>query len=96
MLVHFDRRRLKLLEGLNGIEGVTCERAQAAFYLFPNMSSFGLSAEEFSARLLEERNVAVVPGHAFGAEGYVRLSYATSDEVIQKGIERLDSFCSSL
>ena len=96
MLVHFDRRRLKLLEGLNAIEGVTCERAQAAFYLFPNVSSLGLSAEEFSARLLEERSVAVVPGHAFGAEGYVRLSYATSDVIIEKGLERLVSFCSSL
>jgi aspartate aminotransferase len=95
MLVHFDRRRLKLLEGLNAIEGVACERAKAAFYLFPNVSSFGLSVEEFSSRLLEETKVAVVPGHAFGAEGYVRLSYATADEVIQKGIERIGSFCRS-
>ena len=96
MLEHFDRRRLKLLEGLNAIEGVTCERAEAAFYLFPNVSSFGLSSDEFSTRLLEETKVAVVPGHAFGAEGYVRLSYATSDAIIEKGIERLASFCSRL
>ena len=53
-------------------------------------------SDEFSSRLLEERNVAVVPGHAFGAEGYVRLSYATSDVIIEKGMERLASFCSSL
>ena len=93
MLVHFDRRRLKLLEGLQEINGVRCLRAQGAFYLFPNISSFGLSSEEFSARLLEEEKVAVVSGHAFGADGYVRLSYATSDEVIEKGLERMRSFC---
>ena len=51
MLVHFDRRRLKLLEGLQEINGIRCLRAQGAFYLFPNISSFGLSSEEFSARL---------------------------------------------
>jgi aspartate aminotransferase len=94
MLVHFDRRRLKLLEGLESIEGVTCQRARGAFYLFPNITSFGLSSEEFSTRLLEEEKVAVVSGHAFGADGYVRLSYATSDEIIEKGLARLTEFCS--
>lgn len=96
MLVHFDRRRLKLLEGLQDIDGVSCLRAQGAFYLFPNVSSFGLSSEEFSARLLDEEKVAVVSGHAFGADGYVRLSYATSDEIIEKGLHRMKSFCQRL
>jgi len=96
MLVHFDRRRLLLLDGLNAIDGVECLRSQGAFYLFPKISSFGFSSEEFSARLLEEKKVAVVSGHAFGADGYIRLSYATSDEVIEKGLNRLSSFCSSL
>ena len=96
MLVHFDRRRLVLLDGLNAIDGVTCERAQGAFYLFPNVSSLGLGVENLATRLLEEHKVAVVPGHAFGAEGYVRLSYATSDEVIEKGLARFASFCESL
>ena len=96
MLVHFDRRRLLLLDGLNSIDGVECLRSQGAFYLFPKISSFGLSSEEFSARLLEEEKVAVVSGHAFGADGYIRLSYATSDEVIEKGLSRLSNFCSSL
>ncbi len=96
MLVHFDRRRLKLLEGLESIDGVTCQRAQGAFYLFPNISSFGLSSEEFSSRLLDDQKVAVVSGHAFGAEGYVRLSYATSDEIIEKGLERFSEFCSKI
>jgi aspartate aminotransferase len=96
MLVHFDRRRLKLLDGLCDIEGVSCQRAQGAFYLFPNISSLGLSSEEFSSRLLEDQKVAVVSGHAFGAEGYIRLSYATSDEVIEKGLSRIKDFCNSI
>jgi aspartate aminotransferase len=96
MLVHFDRRRLLLLDGLNSIDGIECLRSQGAFYLFPKVSSFGLSSEEFSARLLEEEKVAVVSGHAFGADGYIRLSYATSDEVIQKGLSRLQNFCANL
>jgi aspartate aminotransferase len=96
MLVHFDRRRLLLLDGLNSIDGIECLRSQGAFYLFPKVSSFGLSSEEFSARLLEEEKVAVVSGHAFGADGYIRLSYATSDEVIEKGLSRLQKFCNNL
>ena len=96
MLVHFDRRRLKLLEGLQATSGITCQRSEGAFYLFPNISSYGLSSEEFSARLLEEEKVAVVSGHAFGAEGYIRLSYATSDEIIEKGLNRIQKFCSKI
>ena len=96
MLVHFDRRRLKLLSGLESMTGITCQRSEGAFYLFPNISSFGLSSEEFSDRLLEEQKVAVVSGHAFGAEGYIRLSYATSDEIIEKGLTRIREFCANL
>jgi len=96
MLVHFDRRRINLLEGLQSVSGISCQRAQGAFYLFPNISSYGLSSEEFSARLLEDQKVAVVSGHAFGAEGYIRLSYATSDEIIQNGVDRIIKFVESL
>jgi aspartate aminotransferase len=85
-----------LLDGLNDIPGIECLRSQGAFYLFPKISSFGLSSEEFSARLLEQENVAVVSGHAFGADGYIRLSYATSDKIIQKGLSRLQNFCKNL
>lgn len=96
MLTVFDRRRLTLLDGLNAIDGVRCDRAQGAFYLFPNISSYGLNSTDFSAKLLEQELVAVVPGVAFGADDYVRLSYATSDEVISKGLERLTRFCGAL
>lgn len=96
MLKVFDRRRLRLLEGLQAIEGIDCVRAQGAFYLFPNIDKLGLSAAEFAARILEEEKVAVVPGEGFGAPGYMRLSYATSDDVIEKGLERLARFCKGL
>ena len=96
MLEVFDRRRLILLEGLNAIDGIECARAQGAFYLFPKMDAYGLSAIDFSSKLLEEEKVAVVPGEGFGAPGYMRLSYATSDEVIEKGLERLARFCGKL
>ncbi len=96
MLKVFDRRRVQLWKGLNAIPGVRCFRSEGAFYLFPNISSFGLGSEEFASRLLEEELVAVVPGCAFGADDYVRFSYATSDEVIQKGLDRLARFCAKL
>jgi aspartate aminotransferase len=96
MLAAFDRRRKFLHAELNKIPGVSCLLAQGAFYLFPNISSFGLKDQEFCARLLEQEKVAAVFGSAFGAEGYLRLSYATSDETIKKGVERLARFCATL
>ncbi len=96
MLAVFDRRRKLLCDGLNAISGISCYRSQGAFYLFPNIKSFGLSSTDFAAKLLEEELVAVVPGFAFGAEGYMRLSYATSDETILKGLERIARFCKKL
>ena len=96
MLVAFDRRRKLLHAELNKIAGVRCLLAEGAFYLFPNISSFGLSSEEFCQRLLEQKKVAAVHGSAFGAEGYLRLSYATGDETIRKGVARLAEFCATL
>jgi aspartate aminotransferase len=96
MLAAFDRRRKFLHAELNKIPGVKCLLAEGAFYLFPNISSFGLTDLDFCNRLLETEKVAAVPGSAFGAEGYLRLSYATSDETIRKGVERLGRFCATL
>jgi aspartate aminotransferase len=96
MLGAFDRRRRLLHLALNKIPGVSCVLAQGAFYLFPNISSFGLSSQQFCERLLDEAKVAAVPGSAFGAEGYLRMSYATSDETIVKGVARLADFCGGL
>ena len=96
MIKAFDKRRLMLLEGLQNIPGINCLRAEGAFYLFPNISSFGLSSTDFAAQLLEKEKVALVPGIAFGADKYVRLSYATSEEVLQKSIDRIRNFVKSL
>lgn len=96
MLTAFDRRRKFLHAELNKIPGISCLLAQGAFYLFPNISKFGLSSSDFCTRLLEQQKVAAVHGSAFGAEGYLRLSYATSDDIIQKGVQRLAKFCATL
>lgn len=96
MMTAFDRRRKNLHAELNKIPGISCLLAEGAFYLFPNISSFGLTDLDFCNRLLDTEKVAAVPGSAFGAEGYLRLSYATSDEIIQKGVTRLARFCASL
>lgn len=92
----FDKRRLLLLEGLNKIKGISCLRAEGAFYLLPKISSFGKSSAEFATELLEKEKVALVPGSAFGAENYVRLSYATSETILNKSLERIERYCESL
>ena len=70
--------------------------AKGAFYLFPNISKLGIKSIDFCSRLLEEEKVAAVPGIAFGAEGYLRISYATSLANIEKGLDRLDRFVKRL
>jgi aspartate aminotransferase len=95
-LTEFARRRSVALERLRAIPGITCCDAKGAFYLFPNISGTGLKSSEFCSRLLEEQKVAAVPGIAFGADDYFRLSYATSLEQIEKGLDRIEAFCRSL
>ena len=92
----FAKRREVMYDGLTAIPGVTCAKPNGAFYMFPNISCAGLGSIEFCDRLLEEQNVAVVPGIAFGAEGHIRMSYATDMETIQKGIARIRSFIESV
>jgi aspartate aminotransferase len=95
-LVEFDKRRRFAHTKLNSIPGISCVNAKGAFYLFPNISGTGLKSSEFCARLLEAEKVAAVPGIAFGADDYIRLSYATSMGNIEKGLERIDKFCRTL
>lgn len=94
----FAARRKLILDGLKSIEGIKCGTPQGAFYAFPDVSSFGLSSEEFCNRLLEEQKLVCVPGSAFGecGEGFIRMSYANSEENLQKAIDRLRKFCESL
>ena len=92
----YSRRRGVAHRMLSAMPGVSCVNAKGAFYLFPNVSRLGLNSTDFSARLLEEEKVAVVPGIAFGADDYVRLSYATSMANIEKGLERMGRFAARL
>jgi aspartate aminotransferase len=95
-LTEFSRRRSYACDRLNKIPGLSCVNAKGAFYLFPNISGTGLKSSQFCARLLEQEKVAAVPGIAFGADDYIRLSYATSMANIEKGIDRLEKFVRSL
>jgi aspartate aminotransferase len=95
-LEEFSKRRAYAFERLNRIPGVSCVNAKGAFYLFPNISGTGLKSTEFCAKLLEQEKVAAVPGIAFGADDYIRLSYATSMANIEKGLDRIEKFCIAL
>ncbi|MBI4823367.1 MAG: pyridoxal phosphate-dependent aminotransferase [Nitrospirae bacterium] len=89
----FDRRRKFLVDSLNSIEGIRCLRPTGAFYVFPNVSGIYKgkldSSNELSLYLLEKAKVALVPGSAFGDDNYIRLSYATGMEEIEKGVKRI-------
>jgi aspartate aminotransferase len=95
-LAEFAKRRTYAFNKLNSIPGLSCVNAKGAFYLFPNISRTGLKSSEFCARLLEQEKVAAVPGIAFGADDYIRLSYATSMANIEKGLARIETFCKRL
>jgi len=95
-LAEYARRRNYAWKALNGMPGVTCVNARGAFYLFPNIAKLGLKSSEFCSRLLEAEKVAAVPGIAFGADDYIRLSYATSMANIEKGLARMEKFCRTL
>ena len=93
----YELRRNYIVRGLNEL-GLECFKPRGAFYVFPKISSTGLTSREFSLQLLREKKVAVVPGSAFGpsGEGHVRCSYATALEQIKIAIERIGEFCSEL
>ena len=95
-LAEYTKRRSFAHKRLNSIPGISCVNSKGAFYLFPNISKLGLKSTEFCARLLEEQKVAAVPGIAFGADEYLRISYATSMANIEKGLDRLEKFARSL
>ncbi len=95
-LAEYAKRRTRAWEMLNAMPGVTCVNRKGAFYLFPNISGTGLKSADFCARLLEQEKVAAVPGIAFGADDYIRISYATSLANIEKGLGRMDGFVRGL
>lgn len=96
MLAEYARRRERILAGIRAIPGISCTSPQGAFYIFPNVSAhLNASMPDTSAtarQLLEREHVAVVPGEAFGAPGYLRISYAASMERIEEGLRRFARF----
>jgi len=105
MLSEFDKRRKYMIERLNEMDGVTCNKPVGAFYAFPNVSAhFGKkfndtpigNSLDLSTYLLEQAKVALVPGSAFGDDRYIRLSYATSMDNIKKGLDRIEEALGNL
>jgi aminotransferase len=98
MCAAFRERRDYLVKALNDLDGMTCALPEGAFYVFPNISSFGISSKEFANKLLEEAGVAAAWGTAFGdvGEGFLRLSYANSLENIKIAVDRIEKFNKTL
>ena len=98
MAAEFGQRRRLITDGLRSISGINCPEPEGAFYAFPSIKETGLTSAEFEARAMADAGVALLSGAAFGeyGEGYVRLSYANSQENIQKAISQLDQFVRSL
>jgi len=92
----FEQRRDEAYEIVNNIDGLSVVKPDGAFYLFINIKDVSSDSMEFSKELLAKEGVAVVPGIAFGAEGYIRLSFATDIDTIREGLKRLDRFVKNL
>ena len=91
MMEEFTKRRDFVVEGLNSLPGITCPVPKGAFYAFPNIRATGMSSQEFANKALYEAGVALLAGTAFGAfgDGYIRISFANSQENLLEAIERL-------
>jgi len=92
MRVEFEKRRDLAVELMNDIKGLSVAKPDGAFYLFVNIKEFEQDSMKFSKDLLEQVGVAVVPGVAFGLDGYFRLSFATDEATIKEGISRIKKF----
>jgi aspartate aminotransferase len=92
----FDVRRNYMVNRLQSLPRVSVVNPQGAFYVLVNISQLGLTSTNFADRLLSKHHVAVVPGVAFGDDRTIRLSYATSLDIIKKGLDRLEEFCKTL
>jgi len=94
MMRSFDERRLKVVEALNELPGVSCITPKGAFYAFPNIKQSGWQAKPLANALLENAGVATIGGPDFGihGEGYIRVSYANSLDNLMSAIERMDTF----
>ncbi len=93
MCKEYSRRRAFVLERIDRIPNMTCVAPRGAFYVFPNITEFGLSSFDFVMTLLEKARVSTIPGNAFGpsGEGYFRISYASSMENLARGMDRIEA-----
>jgi aspartate aminotransferase len=100
MRKEYEKRRDYIYKKLNSIKGIKCNLPEGAFYVFPDISALFnnkvKNAFDFAGELLEKAKVAVVPGGAFGDDNYIRISYATTIEKIEEGMNRLEKFCKEL
>lgn len=105
MIVEFEKRRNYMIDRIEKINGLSFIKAKGAFYIMVDVSNFyGKSIDghiiknslDFSKSILKEKSLAVIPGIAFGLDNYIRLSYATSMEIIEEGLNRLESYLKNL
>ena len=98
MVEEFKKRRDLIVDGLNAIPGISCVRPKGVFYVFPNVKKLGVDCNKLADYLLYEGGVAVLPGAHFGklGDGYLRLSYANSQENIIKALERMSKAIAKL
>ena len=98
MVAEFKKRRDIIVDGLNSIDGITCQKPEGAFYVFPNVEKLGIKSSELESKLLNEAGVAALSGTSFGAygEGYIRFSYANSVENIQKALSKINDMVKKL
>ena len=91
MVEYYDRNRRLIVEGLNRINGFSCHNPKGAFYVFPNITGFGMSSVETAEYILEKTHVVTAPGSAFGdgGEGYIRICYASKYEDIKEALRRM-------
>ena len=94
----YRHRKALLVEGINKIPGISCKDPAGAFYLMANIKQTGLDSRTFAAKLLDQEHMLVIPGVGFGegGEGFVRFCYATNDENIADGMDRLERFMKTI
>ena len=95
MVEAYGKRRDYVCSRLRGM-GLSFPAPEGAFYVFPDISEFGMGSEEFCIRMIREAKVAAVPGSCFGTEGYIRLSYCYGEEELKLGLDRMEDFVKML
>ena len=98
VVAEYQKRRDVVVDGLNQIRGIKCQKPKGAFYAFPNIQAFGKTSQEIADLVLDQAGVALLPGSSFGkyGEGYLRISYANSIDNLQSGLEKIKSVLETL